>query len=212
MKEAVIYLKSAFVSVKIAVLGVLGLLSFAICTPQSLAQYKAAGGLDHVEIGVFGELFRINQTDTNLAGVGARLSFNVLPLVQLEAESAYDFNQIFTETDPTGAFIQRTNMRAIHGLFGPKLQTNRGPVRLFLTAKGGAVGFHLDNGPATIGEFFSNVGSIRSQNVSGVFYPGGGAEAFLGPIGFRLDVGDEIYFNDRAHHNLRVTVGPTIRF
>jgi len=45
-----------------------------------------------------------------------------------------------------------------------------------------------------------------------VFYPGGGAEAFLGPIGFRLDVGDEIYFNDRAHHNLRVTVGPTIRF
>jgi hypothetical protein len=56
------------------------------------------------------------------------------------------------------------------------------------------------------------VGSIRSQDVSGVFYPGGGAEAFLGPIGFRLDVGDEIYFNDRAHHNLRVTFGPTIRF
>jgi len=25
-------------------------------------------------------------------------------------------------------------------------------------------------------------------------------------------VGDEIYFNDRAHHNLRVTFGPTIRF
>jgi hypothetical protein len=190
----------------------LGLLTFAICTPQAFAQYKAAGGLDHVEIGVFGELFRINQTDTNLAGVGARLSFNVLPLLQFEAETAYDFNQIFTETDPNGAFIQRTNMRAIHGLFGPKLQTNRGPVRFFLTAKGGAVDFHLDNGPATIGEFFSNVGSIRSQNVSGVFYPGGGAEAFLGPIGFRLDVGDEIYFNDRAHHNLRVTVGPTIRF
>ena len=34
----------------------------------------------------------------------------------------------------------------------------------------------------------------------------------LGPIGFRLDVGDEIYFNDSAHHNLRVTFGPTIRF
>jgi hypothetical protein len=25
-------------------------------------------------------------------------------------------------------------------------------------------------------------------------------------------VGDEIYFNDMAHHNLRVTFGPTIRF
>ena len=135
MKYAVIYAKCA-------VMAVLGLLIFAICTPQAFAQYKAAGGLDHVEIGVFGELFRISQTDTNLAGVGARLSFNVLPLLQIEAETAYDFNQIFTETDPTGAFIQRTNLRAIHGLFGPKLETNRGPVRLFLTAKGGAVGFH----------------------------------------------------------------------
>jgi len=190
----------------------LGLLISAICTPQAFAQYKASGGLDHVEIGVFGELFRINQSDTNLVGVGARLSFNVLPLFQFEAETAYDFNQVFTETDPTGAFIQRANLRAIHGLFGPKLETNKGPVRLFLTAKGGAVGFHLDPGAATIGEFFSNVGSIRSQDVSGAFYPGGGAEAFLGPIGFRLDVGDEIYFNDRAHHNLRVTFGPTIRF
>lgn len=197
---------------KRAVIVVLGLLIFVICAPQAFAQYKSSGGLDHVEIGVFGELFRINQTDTNLAGVGARVSFNVLPLLQFEAEAGYDFNQVFTETDPTGAFIQRTNMRAIHGLFGPKLETNRGPVRLFLTAKGGAVGFHLDPGPATIGEFFSNVGSIRSQDVSGVFYPGGGAEAFLGPIGFRLDVGDKIYFNDRAHHNLRVTFGPTIRF
>jgi hypothetical protein len=212
MKHAVIYIKPAVVCIKRAVVVVLGLLIFAICTPQAFAQYKASGGLDHVEIGVFGELFRINQTDTNLAGVGARLSVNVLPLLQFEAETAYDFNQVFTETDPTGAFIQRTNMRAIHGLFGPKLQTNKGPVRLFLTAKGGAVGFHLDQGPATIGQFFSNVSSIRSQNVSGVFYPGGDAEAFLGPIGFRLDVGDEIYFNDSAHHNLRVTFGPTIRF
>jgi hypothetical protein len=186
MKHAAIYMKCA-------VMAIFGLLMFTICTPQAFAQYKASGGLDHVEI-------------------GARVSFNVLPLLQFEAEAAYDFNQVFTETDPTGAFIQRTNMRAIHGLFGPKLETNRGPVRFFLTAKGGAVGFHLDPGPATIGEFFSNVGSIRSQDVSGVFYPGGGAEAFLGPIGFRLDVGDEIYFNDRAHHNLRVTFGPTIRF
>jgi hypothetical protein len=62
MKHAVIY-------VKCAVMAVLGLLMFAICTPQAFAQYKASGGLDHVEIGVFGELFRISQSDTNLAGV-----------------------------------------------------------------------------------------------------------------------------------------------
>jgi hypothetical protein len=188
----------------------IGLLMFVIYSPQAFAQYKSQS--DHVEVGVFGELFRVNQTKTNLAGLGARVSFNLTPLVQLEAESSYDFDQIFTETDVTGAVIQRTNFRAVHGLVGPKLQTNRGPVRLFLTAKGGAVGFHFDPGPATIGAFTSTIGNLRSRNVNGVFYPGGGAEAFWGPIGFRLDVGDEIYFNNGARNNLRVTFGPTIRF
>src|SRR5580704_6093736 len=115
-------------------IAILGLLIFAICTPQAFAQFKSPS--DHVELGVFGEIFRINQTETNLAGVGARFSVNVLPLLQFEAEAAYDFDQVFTEKDVTGAFIQRTNMRAVHGLFGPKLETNKGPVRLFVTAKG----------------------------------------------------------------------------
>ena len=145
MKRAVIYMKCAYM--KCAVMVVLGLLVSVICTPQAFAQYKPSGGLDHVEIGVFGELFRISQSDTNLAGVGARLSVNVLPLLQFEAEAAYDFNQVFTETDPSGVFIQRTNLRAIHGLFGPKLETNKGPVRLFLTAKGGAVSILIRDRP-----------------------------------------------------------------
>jgi hypothetical protein len=181
-----------------------------IITPQAFAQYKSSS--DHVEVGVFGELFRVNQTETNLAGLGARVSFNIAPILQIEAETSYDFDQIFTETDRTGAFLQRTNFRAVHGLVGPKLQTNRGPVRLFVTAKGGAVGFHFDPGPATIGEFGSTVQNLRSQNVNAVFYPGGGAEAFWGPIGLRFDIGDEIYFNNGARNNLRVTFGPSIRF
>jgi hypothetical protein len=45
-----------------------------------------------------------------------------------------------------------------------------------------------------------------------VLYPGGGVEFFLGPIGIRMEVGDEIYFNDGAHNNLRATFGPQIRF
>ena len=28
----------------------------------------------------------------------------------------------------------------------------------------------------------------------------------------RLDVGDEIYFNNGSHHNLRVAFGPVFRF
>jgi hypothetical protein len=43
-------------------------------------------------------------------------------------------------------------------------------------------------------------------------YPGGGIEAHWKVIGLRLDAGDEIYFNGGAHHNVRITFGPIIRF
>jgi hypothetical protein len=91
------------------------------------------------------------------------------------------------------------------------LQT-RGPVRLFVTAKGGFDNFGFSNAPATPGTFTSTVSNLRSDNWNAVFYPGAGVEAYLGPVGLRLDVGDEMYFNNGAHHNLSVTFGPTIRF
>ncbi len=72
--------------------------------------------------------------------------------------------------------------------------------------------FRLDPRPATVGTFTSSVTDLRARNVNGVLYPGGGLDAHLGPIGLRLDVGDEIYFNSGAHHNLRVAFGPMIRF
>ena len=37
-------------------------------------------------------------------------------------------------------------------------------------------------------------------------------EGTVGPIGLRLDVGDEMYFNNGTHHNLKVMFGPYIRF
>jgi hypothetical protein len=39
-----------------------------------------------------------------------------------------------------------------------------------------------------------------------------GLEAFGGPIGIRLEVGDEVYFLNGARNNLRVTFGPQFRF
>jgi hypothetical protein len=181
-------------------------------TPRASAQ-------DHVEVGAFGELFRWNTpsgSDTNLAGVGGRVSFNVLPVLQLEGEVSYDFSQAFTEgftnTSTGSVTLTTSDLRAVHGLFGPKLQTNKGPVRLFVTAKGGAMGFLFSAEPATFSGFASSVGNLRASDLNAVFYPGGGAEAFLGPIGLRLDVGDEIYFNHGGHNNLRVTFGPSIRF
>lgn len=41
---------------------------------------------------------------------------------------------------------------------------------------------------------------------------GGGIEGFFGPIGLRVDVGDELYLNNGTYNNLRVTFGPTLRF
>jgi hypothetical protein len=185
-------------------------------TPRAFGQLREA---DHVEIGAFGEYFRWHQGgDVGLGGVGGRLSVNLTPTFQLEGEAAYDFSQVFTEgfsspgSSGTVGFTSRQNMRMIHGLFGPKLGTNRGPLRFFVTAKGGAMAFRFDPRPATFSTFTSTVESLRASNVIGAFYPGGGVEAFFGPIGLRLDVGDEIYFSDGARNNLRVAFGPSIRF
>lgn len=176
----------------------------------------AASAQDRGQIGVYADYFRLSQTKTNLAGLGGRLSFNASPALQFEGEMSYDFEQAFTEgftNTSTGTLtLQRTNSRLLHGLFGPKLQTANGAVRAFLTLKGGFVNFRLDPRPATFATFTSSVGNLRASDVSAVLYPGGGLEAHLGPLGLRLDVGDEMYFNSGTHHNLRVTFGPILRF
>jgi hypothetical protein len=60
--------------------------------------------------------------------------------------------------------------------------------------------------------FTNQVGSFGSNGTFSVFYPGGGLEAYLGKIGLRLDISDEIYFNDGANNNLKIEFGPHIRF
>jgi hypothetical protein len=147
--------------------------------------------------------------------VGGRFGVNVTRDVQVEAEMSYDFNRVFTEnfTNTSGTVTStRSNLRILHGLFGPKFQTGSGPIRLFATVKGGFINFRFDPVPSAISGFTSSVEDLRDNNVDGVFYPGGGLEAFAGPIGLGVDVGDEIYFNSGAHNNLAVSAGPTIRF
>jgi hypothetical protein len=188
-----------------------------IAAPGLLAQgtYSYSSSGDHAEVGVFGNFFRLNDANIDFAGLGARLSINANPYIQLEAESAYDFRQAFTETTSNGVggvTVTNSNVRVLHLMVGPKVQSNKGPVRLFLTAKGGFINFMFSNAPAnfnTVGNAFAN---LRTNNMMATFYPGAGAEAFWGPIGFRLDAGDEIYFNNGAHNNLRISFGPTIRF
>jgi len=175
-----------------------------------------ASAQEHGQAGVFADYVRLGRTDSNFAGLGGRLAVNASRHIALEGELSYDFNQVFTEgfTDPISGTVtlQRSNLRILHGLFGPTLQTGHGPIRAFLTVKGGFMNFRFDPRPATFDTFGSSVTDLRASNVNAVLYPGGGLEGHLGPIGLRLDVGDEIYFNNGARHNLRVAFGPMIRF
>jgi hypothetical protein len=170
---------------------------------------------NHAEVGAFVDYFRLGETGTNFVGLGGRAGVNVARHVQLEAEMAYDFNRVFTEgfTSTSGGTITTTNsnIRVLHGLFGPKLQTS-GPVRAFVTVKGGFANFRFDPTPASFSTFTSSVNNLRANNVDGVVYPGGGVEAFLGPIGLRLEVGDEIVFANGARNNWKVSFGPQLRF
>lgn len=170
---------------------------------------------DHFQVGAYADYFRLSQTKTNFAGLGGRLSVTAFRGLKLEGDMAYDFNQVFTEsqTDTTGTItLQRSNLKALHGLFGPKLEMGRGRVRPFVELKGGFNKFFFSSCPATFSCFSSEVQNLRAQNVNAVLFPGGGLEGHLGPVGLRLDVGDEMYFNHGTHHNLRMAFGPYIRF
>jgi hypothetical protein len=170
---------------------------------------------DHGEIGVYADYVRLHHANnTNFWGLGGRVGFNVHSHVQLEAEMSYDFEQSFTNTSTTGGVVtlNRTSLRLLHGMFGPKIQTNAGPVRAFVVLKGGFLNFGVPGGSTTTAGFTNQVGNIVGGDTNGVFYPGGGVEFFAGPIGLRVEAGDMMYFDRGANHNLRLTFGPQIRF
>ncbi|HEY2823318.1 MAG TPA: hypothetical protein VGJ06_19900 [Candidatus Acidoferrum sp.] len=178
--------------------------------------FASAQDNEHVQVGVFADYLRLGETDSNFGGVGARAGFQFYKELKLEGEMSYDFNQTFTEgfTDTgTGSVtFVRTNLRTLHGEFGPKLNIGHHAIQPFVFVKGGFINFRIDGAPATVGTFISSVSNLRGNDVSPVLYPGGGLQGHLGPIGLRLDVGDEIYFNNGSHHNLRVAFGPVFRF
>ena len=175
---------------------------------------SVAHAQNHAEVGAFVDYFRQQQTGSNLVGIGGRAAINLARNVQIEADMGYDFSRVFTEhfTSGTGTVTtQNSNIKVLDGLFGPKIQTT-GPVHVFVTVKGGFTNFRFDPRPPSFSTFTSSVDNLRTNNVSGTLYPGGGVEAIVGPIGLRVDVGDAIIFANGAHHNWKVTFGPQIRF
>jgi len=165
---------------------------------------------DHGEIGVFGDYFRLSEgNDRNFEGIGGRVGFNVAPRVQLEGQLTYNFEQSFSTT--TGATINRSSLTLLHGLFGPKFTGGTEHARIFGTVQGGFIRFGVPEG-STLNSFTSSISNFGDTSTRGAFYPGGGAEFYVGHVGLRADVGDFIYWNNGAHHNLNIKFGPQFRF
>ena len=168
---------------------------------------------DHIEIGAFADYLRLqNAGDANYVGFGGRIGFGIASHVNLEAQIGYDPAKAFTAGagSLTGGSIsataKTTNLRLLHGLFGPMIWFGTKHARIFGEVKGGFLNF------STSPSFTSTFGSVTNGNTDGVFYPGGGAELSVGPIGLRLDVGDMMYFDNGAKNNLSVQFGPTFHF
>src|SRR5215813_1931938 len=117
---------------------------------------------NHGNFGVYFDYTRLAFANQNFFGVGGRLGVNLAPHVVLEGEMAYDFEQNTTAniTDLSGnTTTVRSNLRLLHGLFGPKFQTT-GPVRIFAVVKGGFLNFRGGNPPVTIGNVTNQVANV----------------------------------------------------
>src|SRR5579862_2789655 len=180
-----------------------------VATSSSFAQ--------KIEAGIFLDYLGISQTSTNNFGLGARFGYRVHRDVLLEGELAYDYGINFDEAYRNIAngnitAIERTSIGVTQGLFGPKLQPSGGGFRPFVTLKGGFADFRLSPSLLPYGDVASAVFGLRTSTLNAAIYPAAGVEAILGPLGLRLEAGDEIYFNRGSHNNLRITFGPILRF
>ena len=196
---------------RLAIISVFAL-CLAVLAPVAGAQ-SSDNDRNHGEFGVYFDYFRLQFAKLNMFGVGGRIGINLKPAIALEGEMSYDFERSTTDTITSGGITNtfRSNLRLIHGLFGPKIQSTKGPVRVFVVIKGGLLNFGV-NGPVTAGAFADQIGTIRDGDTNGVFYPGGGIEFNAGPIGLRLEAGDEMYWDNGVNHNFKFMGGPQIRF
>lgn len=181
------------------------------------ATVTAARAQSRLQAGAFLDYLSVSQTQTPNFGLGGRFGYRVHRAVMLEGELAYDYGVNFNElyvnvSNGKVAAIAQTSIGVTDGLIGPTLTPPHGHLRPFATLKAGFVDFRLSSSLVPYSSVVTSVLGIRSSNLNAALYPGGGAEATLGPVGLRLEFGDLIYFNNGEHNNLRITFGPIVRF
>ena len=180
-----------------------------------LASFAAAQS--RMEAGIFLDSLSISQTGTDNFGLGARFGYGIHHDLMLEGELAYDYGLNFGETfrnvtNGNVTAIESTSIGVTHALFGPMLEPAHGHFRPFATLKAGFIDFRLSPSLLPYSTVISSVFGLRTSNLNFALYPGAGIEASLGPVGLRLEAGDEMYFNRGGHNNLRITFGPIVRF
>jgi hypothetical protein len=194
-------------------------LSLAIALPFSLAAQET-GGATHGEVGIYADYlhFTPGGHSTNFVGTGGRAAFRFHAMA-IEAEMNYDFARNFTttQTNSSGTTVTTTfvksSVRPLTGLFGPVFYAGTGPLRAFVTGKVGFIDFSVNNSGVVSGSTFTNsVAGVGGAGTHLAVYPGGGIEGYFGPFGLRLEAGDEVYLNNGTYNNLRVTLGPELRF
>jgi len=184
---------------------------------SACALLAASASAQHVELGAFLDYGRpeIPGFPANAFGVGGRVNINLHRFLQAELETAYDvkYANFLVAASSGSVVLTNSKMGILHANGGLKVQTAGGS--FFLFAKGGANQYFPERTVQTVtGSPVSVTTSTVSLNsiTHAVFYPGGGIGFHAGPLGIRVDVGDEIFWSSGAHHNLRVTFGPTLRF
>ena len=188
----------------------LTLICFILLASLSFAQQR-------VELGIFVDSLSISQTNTNNFGLGARFGYRVHHDVMFEAELAYAYGINFDEAYrniSTGSIsaIEHTSIGVTHALFGPMLQRSEGHFHPYATLKAGFIDFRLSTSLLPYSDIASTIFGLHTSNLNAALYPAAGIAATLGPVGLRLEAGDEMYFNSGTHHNLRITFGPILRF
>ena len=188
---------------------------FSLSLSSAFAQDRATH--DRVEAGIFLDYLGISQTSTNNFGLGVRFAYRVYPGVMLEGDFAYDYGLNFDEAYRNVAngnisAIERTSIGVTQGLIGPKVQRSAGHLHPYATLKAGFADFRLSPSLLPYSNVASSVVGLRTSNLDAALYPAAGVSATVGPLGLRLEAGDEIYFNRGPHHNLRITFGPILRF
>jgi len=180
---------------------------------------RGEGKYNHGEIGIYADYFRLTPRgasgSSNFVGLGGRVGFNVHPNIALEGEMNYDFARNYTTVSSSGGSttVVSSSLRPLTGLFGPKFQFGTsGPFRAFVTGKVGFLEFSTSHRAASTDSFAGSFDQFGNSGTHFAAYPGGGIETFIGPVGLRLEAGDEMYFNGGTNNNLRVTFSPSIRF